>query len=94
MAVFVSIQKRGTIALPPDVRERFGLDRPGAQLELVERDGEIVLRPHVPVPADQAWFWSEEWQAREKAVDSHVDAGETSEFASVDTFLEHLDTLS
>jgi len=48
---FLSVQSRGTIAIPPEVRRRFGLDRPGAQVELVEReDGVIELRPHVPMP--------------------------------------------
>jgi antitoxin MazE len=50
-STFVTIQSRGVIAIPPDIRKRCGLDRPGAQVEVVERDGEIVLRPHIPVPA-------------------------------------------
>jgi bifunctional DNA-binding transcriptional regulator/antitoxin component of YhaV-PrlF toxin-antitoxin module len=48
---FISVQARGVLAIPPDVRRRFGLDRPGAQVELVEReDGVIELRPHWPMP--------------------------------------------
>ena len=94
VSIFVAVQKRGTIALPPGVRKRFGLDRPGAQVELVERDGEIVLRPHVPVPAEEAWFWSEDWQASEKAVDDHVQAGDTTKFESATAFDAHLAELS
>lgn len=91
MSTFVAIQKRGTIALPPELRARLGLDQPGAQVEIVERDGEIILRPHIPVPADQAWFWHRDWQARELEADaqSHADAGET--FESVEAFVEHLE---
>ncbi len=48
---YVSVQSRGTIALPPDVRQRYGLDEPGAQVELVEReDGVLELHPHLPMP--------------------------------------------
>ena len=47
-------RSRGVIAIPSAIRRQLGLDRPGAQVELIERDGEIVLRPHVPVPSDQA----------------------------------------
>ncbi len=48
---FLSVQGRGTIAIPPAVRRRLGLDRPGAQVELVEReDGVLELRPHLPMP--------------------------------------------
>jgi len=50
-STFLTLQSRGTIAIPPAVRRRFGLDRPGAQVELVEReDGVLELRPHVPMP--------------------------------------------
>jgi antitoxin MazE len=93
MSTFVAIQKRGTIALPPELRARLGLDQPGAQLEIVERDGEIILRPHVPVPADQAWFWSPEWQARELEADAQATAGSGTTFSDVDAFVEHLEHL-
>ncbi len=49
------------IAIPTAIRRHFGLDQPGAQVEVIEREGEIVLRPHIAVPADQAWFWTERW---------------------------------
>lgn len=48
---FLTLQSRGTIAIPPAIRRRLGLDHPGAQVELVEReDGVLELRPHLPVP--------------------------------------------
>jgi antitoxin MazE len=90
MSTFVAVQKRGTIALPPDLRARLGLDQPGAQLEISERDGEIILRPHVPVPADQAWFWQPDWQTKERAVDAHVLAGEVTEFDNAEALVKHL----
>jgi len=75
-AIFLGMQSRGTLALPLDLRRRHGLDAPGAQVELVERaDGVIELRPHVPIPQDQAWFWTKRWQGMEREVDDHVAAG-------------------
>ena len=88
---YVTVQGRGTLALPADVRRRHRLDLPGAQVEVVEReDGVIELRPHVPVPADQAWFWAERWQAREREVDEHVLAGEMTTHESAEELLDHL----
>jgi bifunctional DNA-binding transcriptional regulator/antitoxin component of YhaV-PrlF toxin-antitoxin module len=50
MSTFLNVQGRGTVALPPDIRRRYGLDEPGAQVELVERDdGVLELRPCRPV---------------------------------------------
>lgn len=91
---YASVQGRGVVALPAELRRRYRLDEPGAQVEFVEReDGVIELRPAVAVPADQAWFWEERWQQRERAVDSHVTAGRVELHDSVDDFLGHLERL-
>lgn len=88
---YVSLQRRGLVALPTELRERMHLDEPGAQLEITEReDGVLELRSALPVPADQAWFWNKHWQEREREVDTHVAAGEVSVHADVDSFLTHI----
>ncbi len=62
---------------------------------MVERDdGVIELHPHVPVPADQAWFWAQRWQAREREVEAQVEAGDTMTHDSADDLLVHLDALA
>jgi hypothetical protein len=89
---FVAMQGRGLLALPAVLRRRYRLDEPGAQVEITERpDGVLELRPHLPVPADQAWFWSERWQRMEREVDDHVAQGEVSTFDTPDAMFEHLD---
>jgi AbrB family looped-hinge helix DNA binding protein len=91
-AGFVTVQARGVIAIPPALRRQFGLDRPGAQVEVLERDGEIVLRPHVPVPSDQAWFWTERWQKMERQADDVVAVEKVTSFENVHDFLADLDS--
>jgi bifunctional DNA-binding transcriptional regulator/antitoxin component of YhaV-PrlF toxin-antitoxin module len=91
---FVGVRGRGEIVLPADLRRRHHLDRPGAQVEVVERDdGVIELRPQVPVPADQAWFWTREWQLGERRVDEHVASGEVQVSVDADQFLRDLDAV-
>ena len=88
---FVALQARGTIALPVELRKRFHLDEPGAQVQIVEQeDGRIELRPVLPVPADQRWFWTERWQAMEREVDEHVAAGRVTVVDGPDALFEHL----
>jgi len=88
---FLSMQGRGTIALPPALRSRYQLDKPGAQVEVTEReDGVLELRPTVAVPASEAWFWDDRWQAGEREVDDEVAAGRTTTHDTVDDFLAHL----
>ena len=90
--VFVSVQSRGQIALPPDVRRRHHLDEPGAQVEVVERDdGVIELHPHVAVPVDQQWFWRKTWLDGERRVDEHVVDGKITVSNDIDSFLADLD---
>lgn len=41
----------GVITLPLDARQVFGLIGPGAQVEIIEARGELILVPYVPVRA-------------------------------------------
>jgi bifunctional DNA-binding transcriptional regulator/antitoxin component of YhaV-PrlF toxin-antitoxin module len=91
---FVAIQRRGTIAIPADIRKRHHLDEPGAQVELVEReDGVIEMRPQLPHPTEQQWFWTERWQRMEREVDAEIAAGRVHTHDSPADFLAHLDAL-
>jgi bifunctional DNA-binding transcriptional regulator/antitoxin component of YhaV-PrlF toxin-antitoxin module len=91
---YLAVQGRGTVALPAVLRKRYHLDRPGAQVEITERaDGVLELRPALPVPATEQWFWEERWQAGEREVDRHVAADEVLTSASADDLLDDLDAL-
>lgn len=42
--------------------------------------------------ADQAWFWTERCQQREREVDEHLASGRVTRFDSSRDFLDHLDS--
>jgi antitoxin MazE len=89
---YLTFQRRGVVTLPSEVRKRLGVDQPGTQIHLVEvRPGVFEIHGVVPVPADQAWFWSERWQQMEAEADTDVAAGRVSRYESVDDLLESLD---
>lgn len=91
MPQIVSLQRRGTLVLPADVRRRHHLDDPGAQVQITERDdGVIELLPLAAIPADQRWYWTERWQSMEREADADIDAGRTASFDDVDSFLDDL----
>jgi len=91
MSSYVPVQPRGTITIPAAIRRRFHLDEPGAQVEITEHEGTIILRPHLAVPADQAWFWTERWQQMEREADEDINAGRIHTAGSTEEFLDQLD---
>jgi AbrB family looped-hinge helix DNA binding protein len=91
---YVTVQAKGTISLPAAVRRRLHLDEPGAQLELIERDDSVLeLRPTLPVPAAQRWFWSERWQAMEREAEAQYARGEGRMHGSTEAFADFIDSL-
>ena len=90
MSVYVSVQKRGTITLPPEMRRAYKLDHPGAQVEILEEGGRLILVPKVPVDASQAWFWTPGWQAAEIEASAQLAAGEGVVYTSGAEFLADL----
>lgn len=89
---FITVQKRGVINLPADLRKRYHLDEAGAQLEVSERgDGVIELRPQVAVPADQRWFWTDRWQRMEREADADIASGRVEQFETAEDFIAELD---
>ena len=85
--------------LPPESGE---LVLTSEEVAAVERDGEVVIltrdgRPVAKVHAidpDQAWFWTPEWQAREREVDEEMAAGIPGRvFDSGEEFLAYLEAV-
>lgn len=88
----LSVQARGTVALPADLRRRLHLDGENAQVKLVEHeDGTVELVPVVSIPADQAWFWTERWQGMEREADADIAAGRVTVVEGTDELIAHLD---
>lgn len=88
---YVSMQSRGVLALPRELRERMHLDAPGAQIELIEReDGVIEMRPQVAVPVSQMWFWTEQWQDREREAEADIAEDRVARFNDAESFLDAL----
>lgn len=85
---YVAIQGRGTVALPAELRRKYRLDEAGAQIELTERDdGVIELRPTLPVPVDEMWFWRRGHQAAEREADEDLAQGRYRDFDDEESFL-------
>ena len=78
------------ITIPQETFEQLGL-QPGDFLEVQVRDDALYLIPQKLIPKDQAWFWTQEWQERERETNEAIAGGELSgPFESVDELVRHL----
>ncbi len=60
---------------------------------ILTRDGRPVAMVHAIDP-DQAWFWTPEWQAKEREVDEEIAAGIPGRvFDSGEEFLAYLEAV-
>lgn len=83
------IRGKGQLTLPEDVRRAAHVDE-GDYLEVSVRRGEIVMRPKKLVDADQAWFWTDAWQAGEREASADIASGRMTRAGSASEFLETL----
>lgn len=78
------------ITIPQEAFHRLGL-QPGEFLEVQVRGEALYLVPQKLIPRDQAWFWSKQWQQREREADEAIVRGELSgPFEAVDDLIRHL----
>jgi len=53
-------------------------------------DGRVEMIPASLIPKDQMWFWTPEWQKKEREVDEALARGDFKESNSVEELLKDL----
>lgn len=86
----VVLRKKNILTVPREIAERLRLAE-GDEFIVTEERGRIVLTPALSIPADQAWFWTPEWQARIAEAEADRLAGNSTVYASEEEFLAALD---
>lgn len=77
MATTVKVRSKHSVTIPEEVRRQVGL-KIGDRVEVTAETGRIVIRPVIEIPRDQAWYWTEEWRAKEREADKDIAAGRVS----------------
>ena len=83
--VRIRVRNKRQITLPRDL----GVNE-GDELEARIYHDRVELVPVVSIPRDQAWFWTKEWQAKEREADEVLAAGDYVEFGDVDKLILNL----
>lgn len=81
----IRIGAKRQITLPKEL----GL-KEGDELEARVLENKVELIPLVTVPRDQAWFWSPQWQAKEREAEAARERGDFQEYDSVDDLIAGL----
>jgi AbrB family looped-hinge helix DNA binding protein len=87
----MKISSKRQIAIPKEVMAALKLE-PGDEVEFQVQGEAAVLVPikTIKVPRDQTWFWTPEWQKKEKEGDEDLAAGRFRDFDSLEDLLKDL----
>lgn len=85
------ISSKRQIAIPMHVMTAPNL-KPGDEIDIRIEDGTARLLPitTIKVPRDQAWFWTKEWQEKERQADEDIAAGNFRDFENLDALMKEL----
>lgn len=85
-----TLRKKNILTVPREIAEQMRLAE-GDEFIVTEEQGRIVLTPALSIPADQAWFWTAQWQARVAEAEADRLAGNSTVYASEEEFLASLE---
>jgi antitoxin MazE len=68
------LRERSQVTLPSEIVKKLNL-KAGDSLEITLEDDRIVIKPVLIIDRSQYWFWSKDWQYKEKEVEADIEAG-------------------
>ncbi len=84
------ISPKHQITIPREAFEKLHLEA-GDFLEVEGTEEGLLLIPKKLIPKDQMWFWTKEWQKKEKEADEAIARGQVSKsFEKADQLIRHL----
>ena len=88
------LRNKGQVTVPVEVRQKLGVKEGDDLAFVVDVNGQVTIQPLQTIPPDQAWFWTERWQAMERSAQADISEGRIHQYANVDeaiAFLEKSD---
>jgi AbrB family looped-hinge helix DNA binding protein len=85
----IPVRGHGQITIPKRLRERFQIEE-GDLLEVEIASEGILLKPRKLIDPSQAWFWTKQWQEKEREVDEAIRAGRIKRFKGPDELIRDL----
>lgn len=89
--MFTKLRERSQITLPAKIIKNLKL-KTGDHLDIVLKDDKIIIKPVLIIDRSQAWFWSKEWQEKEKEVEEDIKGGRIYHANDIDELIESLES--
>lgn len=90
MSVLRRIQRNFQITIPSAIRKIFNL-KVGDLVEFEVVNDEIKIKPKVVMDKSQSWFWTKDWQKREKEVEKKFREGKILVSETVEDFIKEIE---
>ena len=87
----MKISSKRQISIPKKILDVLNL-KPGDEVDFHVEGNTARLVPikTIKVPKDQAWYWTPEWQEKERESDIELSTGKYKEFDDVEELLKDL----
>lgn len=87
--MLVDFKQKSQVTIPSKLVKKLKL-KPGDKLEIYEKSGRLIIEPVSVIPREQAWFYSEQWQQEEQAVEEEIRSGNLKVAESEEELWEEL----
>lgn len=84
------LRERSQVTLPAEIVKKLDL-KAGDNLEITLEEDRIVIKPVVVIDRSQLWFWSKDWQAKEKEVEADIKSGRIHKASGFKGLIEKLE---
>lgn len=84
------LRERSQVTLPAEIVKKLDL-KAGDNLEIILEDDKIVIKPVLVIDRSQSWFWSKNWQAKEKEVETDIKSGKIHRASGFKDLVEKLE---
>lgn len=86
----IKVKRNFQVTIPSGLRKKLNI-KEGDYLDVLEKNGGIIIKPMKVIPADEAYFHTEEWQKEEAQADKDYKTGNFKTFDNVDDLIADLD---
>lgn len=88
--MIVDLKQKSQVTIPGALLKKLKLNI-GDKLDIKEKDGKLIITPVMVIPRDQEWYWSKEWQEKERKADEELKAGKIHSANNIDDLMEQLE---